>query len=82
MTIIRARRWKNGKPVGPSQVIERPTDAVPEAAAADAVPGGIAGKIVRAIDRADAQGRGCSGCKAVRKTARAMVMKVSANPRR
>ncbi len=77
MTIIRARRWKNGKPVGPSQVIERPTDAVPEATAADAVPGGAAGRIVRAIDRADAQGRGCSGCKAVRNVTRKLITKIA-----
>jgi hypothetical protein len=45
-----------------------------------AEPRGLAGKIVRAIDRADAQGRGCGGCRAVRKVARKMVTKL-ARPR-
>lgn len=80
MTIIRARRFKNGKPVGEYQIVERSTDAMPEAAESDAVPAGLANRIVRAIDRADAQGRGCGGCRAVRKVARKMVTKL-ARPR-
>jgi hypothetical protein len=71
---IRAARVRNGVPVGAYQVIER--DA-PQTAPA---PSGVAGRIIRAIDRADAQGRGCSGCKAVRKVARKMVKKL-ARPR-
>ena len=56
------------------------TDAVPEIAEDDAVPAGVAGKIVRTINRLDAQGRGCSGCKAARKMARKMIMKVARPP--
>jgi hypothetical protein len=76
MTLIRAHKVVNGKPVGAYQIVER-EDAAPEAAASDAVPAGVAGKIVRAIDRADAQGRGCAGCRAVRKTARKLITTIA-----
>ena len=65
MSMIRARKVIAGKPVGQYQIFEKRELA------------GVGERIVRAIDRADAQGRGCSGCKAIRKKARAMIMKIA-----
>lgn len=61
---MRARRVIDGKAV---EIEQKATQQ----------PSGLAGKIVRAIDRADAQGRGCSGCKAVRQVAKKMVTKLA-----
>ncbi len=81
MAIIRARRVVAGKPIGKHEILEPSSEAIPDASAADAVPAGVAGRIVSAIDRADAQGRGCGGCRAVRSVARKLVAKL-ARPKR
>lgn len=68
---IRASKVIAGKPVGEYQAVDakRQTPVVETQ--------GLAARVVRAIDLADAQGRGCSGCKAVRKVARKMVTRLA-----
>lgn len=65
MTLVRARQVRNGQPIGGHRVVE-PQE-----------PKGIAGKIIRAIDQADAQNRGCGGCKAIRRKARKILTALS-----
>jgi hypothetical protein len=77
MATIRAHRVVVGKPVGKHEILERSSEGAAEASGSDAMPAGVVGAIVRAIDRADAQGRGCGGCRAARSVARKMVMKVA-----
>lgn len=76
---IFATRVRNGAPVGPYQLERDGTivNSAQDGTETAPAPQGIAGRIVRAIDRADAQGRGCGGCKAVRAVTRKMLTKLA-----
>lgn len=67
MTIIRARQWRNGKPVGPTQIVEpKPQTFVQKSA--DAVE--------RGIDRVVASKVGCGDCRSARAKAGAAAKEI------
>lgn len=67
MTIIRAREWRNGKPIGPTQVIE-PKPKTLAQKGADAVE--------RGIDRVVQSKVGCGDCRAARAKAGAAAKEI------